>query len=79
MVKWQGRQQSSNIEDRRGQGSGGGGLGGGFGRGGGLGGSPGGGVRFPVGGRSGGMSRPVRPRSDARSGFRGPCLFSPRP
>jgi predicted metalloprotease len=55
MVKWQGRQQSSNIEDRRGQGSGGGGLGGGFGRGGGLGGSPGGGFRIPVGGRSGGM------------------------
>ena len=53
MVKWQGRQQSSNIEDRRGQG--GGGLGGGFGRGG-LGGTPGGGLRIPVGGRSGGMS-----------------------
>ena len=52
MVKWQGRQQSSNIEDRRGQSSGG--LGGGFGRGGGFGGSPGG-FRIPVGGRSGGM------------------------
>ena len=52
MVKWQGRQQSSNIEDRRGQR--GGGLGGGFGRGG-LGGSPGG-LRIPMGGRSGGMS-----------------------
>jgi predicted metalloprotease len=53
MVKWQGRQKSSNIEDRRGQG--GGGLGGGFGRGG-LGGSPGG-FRIPMGGgRSGGMS-----------------------
>jgi len=51
MVKWQGRQQSSNIEDRRGQSSGG--LGGGFGRGG-LRGSPGG-FRIPVGGRSGGM------------------------
>jgi predicted metalloprotease len=56
MVKWQGRQQSSNIEDRRGQG--GGGLGGGFGRGGGFGNSPfgqgGGGLRLPTG-RSGGM------------------------
>ena len=52
MVKWQGRQQSSNIEDRRGQG--GGGLRGGFGRGG-LGGTPGG-FRIPIGGRSGGMS-----------------------
>jgi uncharacterized protein len=54
MVKWQGRQGSSNIEDRRGQG--GGGLGG-FGRGG-LGNSPfgtgGGGFRLPTG-RSGGM------------------------
>ena len=54
MVKWQGRQGSSNIEDRRGQG---GGLGGGFGRGG-LGNSPlgtgGGGFRLPTG-RSGGM------------------------
>jgi predicted metalloprotease len=54
MVKWQGRQRSSNIEDRRGQG---GGLGGGFGRGG-LGNSPfgtgGGGFRIPTG-RSGGM------------------------
>ena len=54
MVKWQGRQGSSNIEDRRGQG---GGLGGGL-RGGGLGGSNpfgqgGGGFRMP-GGRSGG-------------------------
>jgi predicted metalloprotease len=51
MVKWQGRQGSSNIEDRRGQG--GGGLGGGFGRGS----SPlgqGGGFRLPTG-RSGGM------------------------
>ncbi len=51
MVKWQGRQQSSNIEDRRGQGSGG--LGGGFRRGG-LGGTPGG-IRIPMGGRSGGL------------------------
>lgn len=53
MVKWQGRQGSSNIEDRRAQG--GGGLGGGFGRGG-LGNSPlgqGGGFRLPTG-RSGG-------------------------
>jgi predicted metalloprotease len=49
MVKWQGRQGSSNIEDRRSQG--GGGLGGGFGRGN----SPlgGGGFRLPTG-RSGG-------------------------
>jgi predicted metalloprotease len=49
MVKWQGRQGSSNVEDRRGQG---GGLGGGFGRGS----SPlgGGGFRLPTGGRSGG-------------------------
>lgn len=54
MVKWQGRQGSSNIEDRRGQS--GGGLGGGL-RGGGLGGNPfgqgGGGFRIPTG-RSGG-------------------------
>jgi predicted metalloprotease len=53
MVKWQGRQRSSNIEDRRGQA---GGLGGGFGRGG-LGNSPfgqGGGLRIPTG-RSGGL------------------------
>lgn len=55
MVKWQGRQGSSNIEDRRGQSSGGG-LGGGLGRGG-FGNSPfgqGGGMRLPTG-RSGGM------------------------
>ncbi|HQZ13777.1 MAG TPA: hypothetical protein PK286_12920, partial [Devosia sp.] len=52
-MKWQGRERSSNIEDRRGAPSGGlGGLGGGglgtnpFGRGGGLG--------IPTGGRSGG-------------------------
>lgn len=54
MVKWQGRERSSNIEDRRGQG--GGGLGGGFNPGG-LGSNPfgtGGRMRIPVG-RSGGM------------------------
>ena len=48
MVKWQGRQGSSNIEDRRGQG--GGGLGGGFGAA--AGSSPlgqGGGFRLPTG------------------------------
>ncbi|RYE09096.1 MAG: flagellar biosynthesis protein FlgM [Hyphomicrobiales bacterium] len=58
-MKWQGRQGSSNIEDRRGQRSGGGGLGGGFGRGGGLGNSPlgqGGGFRLPTGRSGGGMS-----------------------
>lgn len=46
-MKWRGRQQSSNIEDRRGQSSGGlGGLGGSpFGRG-------GGGIRLPTGGGS---------------------------
>ncbi|WP_240230099.1 neutral zinc metallopeptidase [Devosia lacusdianchii] len=44
-MKWRGRQQSSNIEDRRGQGGGLGGLGGNpFGRGG------GGGIRLPSGG-----------------------------
>ena len=52
-MKWRGRQQSSNIEDRRGQSSGGlGGLGGSpFGRG-------GGGIRIPTGGRGsrGGIS-----------------------
>jgi len=50
MVKWQGRQGSSNIEDRRGQG---GGLGGGFGRGS----SPlgGGGFRLPTGRSGGGL------------------------
>lgn len=48
-MKWRGRQQSSNIEDRRGQTGGGmGGLGGSpFGRG-------SGGIRIPTGGRSGG-------------------------
>ena len=44
-MKWRGREQSSNIEDRRGQGGGLGGLGGSpFGRG-------GGGIRIPTGGR----------------------------
>ena len=47
MVKWQGREESSNIEDRRGQGGGGGGFGGG------LGSNPfgtgGGGIRLPTG------------------------------
>ena len=49
-MKWQGREESSNIEDRRSEGSGptGGGLGGGFGTGGGrLGGG------LPIGGRGG--------------------------
>lgn len=48
-MKWRGREQSSNIEDQRGQSGGGmGGLGGSpFGRG-------GGGIRIPTGGRSGG-------------------------
>lgn len=49
-MKWRGRERSSNIEDRRGQGGGGlGGLGGGnpFGRSGGM--------RIPTGGRSGGV------------------------
>lgn len=48
-MKWQGREESSNIEDRRGQPGGGGGLGGGLG-GGGLG---NGGMRIPIGGRGG--------------------------
>jgi len=47
-MKWQGRQRSSNIEDRRGSG---GGLGGGFGRSSGGFNLPGGGMRIP-GGRS---------------------------
>ena len=47
-MKWQGRERSSNIEDRRSQG--GGGLGGGFN--GGLG--SGGGFRIPTSGRAGG-------------------------
>jgi predicted metalloprotease len=56
-MRWRGREQSNNIEDRRGQG---GGFGGGFGRGGGFG-FPGGssrggpGLGFPTGGRSGGI------------------------
>jgi predicted metalloprotease len=51
-MKWQGREQSSNIEDRRSQGGApGGGLGGGLG-GGGFG--NGGGIRIPMG-RSGGL------------------------
>jgi len=49
-MKWQGRQRSSNIEDRRTAGSGG--LGGGFGRGGGFG--PLGGTRIPMGRAGGG-------------------------
>ncbi|HEY9011920.1 MAG TPA: neutral zinc metallopeptidase [Devosia sp.] len=44
-MKWQGRQRSSNIEDRRGQG------GGGFGR---MGGGNLGGIRIPMGGRRAG-------------------------
>ena len=51
MVKWQGRQGSSNIEDRRGQG---GGLGGGF-RGSNPFGSGGGGFRLPSGRSGGGL------------------------
>jgi uncharacterized protein len=55
-MKTEGREQSSNVEDRTGRG--GGGFGGGFGRGGGgLGSNPfgqGGGMRIPVG-RSGGL------------------------
>jgi predicted metalloprotease len=52
-MRWRGRQQSSNIEDRRGQG---GGMGG-FGRGGGFGfpGSSGPRIGIPTGGRGGGM------------------------
>lgn len=55
-MRWRGREQSSNVEDRRGQG---GGLGGGSGRGGGFG-FPGpsrGGPRIglPMGGRGGGI------------------------
>ncbi|HZY69048.1 MAG TPA: neutral zinc metallopeptidase [Devosia sp.] len=59
-MKWQGRQRSSNIEDRRGRG-GLGGLAGGFGRGGGFGGGLGGGlgrsggIGLPIGGRGGGI------------------------
>ena len=53
MVKWQGREESSNIEDRRGQGGGGGGFGGG------LGSNPfgtgGGGFRLPSGRSGGGL------------------------
>jgi predicted metalloprotease len=55
-MRWRGREQSSNVEDRRGQG---GGAGGGFGRGGGFGfpGSSRGGPRIglPMGGRGGGI------------------------
>jgi hypothetical protein len=52
-MKWEGRQESSNIEDRRSAGPVGGGFGGGFG--GGLGGplSSGGGIPIPIGGRGG--------------------------
>ena len=49
-MRWQGREESSNIEDRRGEG-GGGGLGGG-GLGGGL---NNGGFRIPIGGSRGGI------------------------
>ena len=54
-MRWRGREQSSNVEDRRGEG---GGPGGGFGRGGfGFPGGMGGGPRIgiPTGGRSGGI------------------------
>ena len=51
-MKWQGRERSSNIEDRRS--SGGGGLGGGFGQGGGGFNLPGGGMRLPGGRSTGG-------------------------
>jgi predicted metalloprotease len=47
-MKWQGRERSSNIEDRRGQGGGGAGRSGGFGM-------PGGGMRIPTGRAGGGM------------------------
>ena len=47
-MRWRGRRESSNIDDRRGRG--GGAFPGGFGRGGG---SP---IRIPMGGRSGGFS-----------------------
>ena len=55
-MRWRGREQSNNIEDRRGQG---GGMGGGFGRGGfgfpgGSGGRPR--IGIPIGGRGGGFS-----------------------
>ena len=49
-MKWQGRERSSNIEDRR---TSGGGAGGGFGRSGGFG-LPGGGMRIPTGRAGGG-------------------------
>jgi len=52
-MKWQGREESSNIEDRRGQSTGGGGLGGGFGGQNPFGTGSGGGFRLPSG-RSGG-------------------------
>ncbi|HVW94100.1 MAG: KPN_02809 family neutral zinc metallopeptidase [Devosia sp.] len=48
-MKTEGREQSTNIEDRRGQGGFGGGLGGGLGGGG----YPGGGIPIPIGGRGG--------------------------
>ena len=44
-MRWQGRRESDNVEDRRGMGGGFGGFGGG---------SPGGGLRFPIG-RGGGI------------------------
>src|SRR5262245_21450003 len=46
-MRWQGRRESGNVEDRRGSGGGFGGFGGG---------SPGGGgLRFPIGGGRGGF------------------------
>ena len=58
-MRWRGREQSSNVEDRRGQS---GGSGGGFGRGGfgfpgGLGGGPR--IGIPTGGRGGGSASSV--------------------
>jgi predicted metalloprotease len=50
-MRTEGREQSGNIEDRRGQGGFGGGLGGGYG-----GGLQGGGIPIPIGGRGGGLS-----------------------
>jgi predicted metalloprotease len=52
-MRWRGRQQSSNVEDRRGQS---GGFGGGFGRSpGGFGGTGGPRIGIPMGGRGGGI------------------------
>jgi predicted metalloprotease len=67
-MRWQGRRESENVEDRRGMGGGFGGFGGGY---------PGGGMRFPIG-RGGGLvdarSRQGMRRSPSLTPCRNVCV-----